>query len=59
MFTFEYNIYSQLKVKDKFLVNKRIIDDNQNLIHVDKFYMKPLQIIKLLKYINLNTLQII
>lgn len=59
MFTFKYNIYCQEKVKDKFLVDKLVVDDNKNLVHIDKFYMKPLQIIKLLKYINLKDLQII
>ena len=59
MFTFKYNIYCKEKVKDKFLVDKLVVDDKENLVHVDKFYMKPLQIIKLLKYINLNDLQII
>ena len=54
-----YNIYCQEKVKDKFLVNKLVVDDEENLVHVDKLYMKPLQIIKLLKYINLKNLQII
>lgn len=59
MFTFKYNIYCKEKVKDKFLVDKLVVDDDENLVHIDKFYMKPLQIIKLLKYINLKDLQII
>lgn len=58
MFTFKYNIYCE-KVRNKFLVDKLVVDSNKNLVNITKFYMKPVQIIKLLKYINLKDLQII
>ena len=59
MFTFKYNIYCKEKVRNKFLVNKLIVDEKYNLVHIDKFYMNSRQISKLLRYINLDNLQII
>ena len=59
MFTFKYNIYCQKKVKDKFLVDKLIVDEKENLVQIDKLYMNQFQIIKLLRYVNLEYLQII
>ena len=59
MFTFKYNIYCNQKVKNKFLVNKLIVDEKYNLVQIDKLYMNPKQIYKLLRYVNLDNLQII
>lgn len=59
MFTFKYNIYCNKKVRNKFLVDKLIVNENFDLIKIDKVYMNKNQIFKLLKYINLNNLQII
>jgi hypothetical protein len=59
MYTFQYNIYCEYKVKNKYLVNKFIIDDKKNLVNINKFYLNYKQIFKLLRYIDLTTLQII
>lgn len=59
MYTFQYNIYSDEKVRNKFKVNKLILDEKQNLVHIDKTYMNYKQLYKLFKYIDLSTLHII
>ena len=59
MYTFQYNIYCDEKVKNKFKVDKLILDEKKKLVNVDKFYMNYKQIFKLLGYIDLSSLQII
>lgn len=59
MYTFRYNIYCDEKVKNKFKVDKFILDEKKNLVNIDKIYMNYKQIFKLLGYIDLSTLQII
>ena len=59
MYTFQYNIYCDEKVRNKFKVDKLILDEKKNLVNIDKFYMNYKQIFKLLGYIDLNSLQII
>lgn len=59
MFTFRYNLYCEEKVRNRFKVDKIILDEKKNLVNIDRLYMNIKQILKLLKYVDLNHFQII
>lgn len=59
MFTFRYNLYCEEKVRNRFKVDKFILDEKKNLVNIDRLYMNIKQILKLLKYVDLNHFQII
>lgn len=59
MFTFKYNIYCEKKVRNKFKVDKIILNNQNNIVNIDYLMMTPLQIFKLINYIKLNDLTFI
>lgn len=59
MFTFKYNLYCDKKVRNRFKVDKIILDEKKNLVLIDELYMNKKQILKLLSYIDLTNFQII
>lgn len=59
MFTFRYNLYCKENVRNRFKVDKIILDEKKNLVNIDCLYLNTKQIIKLLGYIDLNHFQII
>lgn len=59
MFTFKYNLYCDKKVRNRFKVDKIILDEKKNLVLIDELYMNTKQILKLLSYIDLTNFQII
>lgn len=59
MFTFKYNLYCDKKVRNRFKVDKIILDEKKNLVLIDELYMNTKQILKLLSYVDLTNFQII